>query len=158
MAAKHQEIYTLNANIQALCDLIRSPGFANELRISLKSENPMPTGVWYRFHHGVSFSSWGEKITITLNPLAENATQVTIHSECGMPTQVIDWGKNKQIVRNVHQCLQARVYRGPVPQNNMNTPPMPSPPVQAAGSFCHMCGAPIDARSNFCPTCGAKLN
>ena len=105
MAAKHEKSYILGASVNAICSVIRSAEFASSLRIEMKSENPTPDGVWYRFHHGTTFTSWGEKITITLIPKDSTYTSLTILSECGMPTQIIDWGKNKQNVSNIYDML-----------------------------------------------------
>lgn len=175
MAASHQEIYTMQVSIPVLCNVIRSREFADQLRTEIKSENPMPNGVWYRIHHGVSFSSWGEKITITLTALAENTTQVTIHSECGMPTQVVDWGKNRQVVCNIYEYLTANVGRFAAPQQYTQQPyaqpvqqaytqpvqaqqPYAQPaPVQPGIAFCSNCGTPVSGAGNFCSACGNKL-
>lgn len=161
MAANYKNTYTMNVSLQQLCDVIRSQAFADKLRVLMKSENPTPTGVWYRFHHGTSFTSWGEKITITLTPLAANLTQVDIHSECGMPTQVIDWGKNKQVVCNVYEYLEANAPYAPVAPATPTAPAAPMAPAQpiapSAPRFCTSCGAPVELPSNFCSRCGAKL-
>lgn len=95
MAAKHENSYVMNVSLDKICSVIKSAEFASELRIEMKSENIENTRVWYRFHHGVTFTSWGEKITITLTPMTPTTTSVIILSECGMPTQVIDWGKKQ---------------------------------------------------------------
>ena len=147
MAASYQQTYNINAGMQAICDTIRSKGFADKLNTEIKAENPTQTGVWYRIHHGASFTSWGEKITITLTPLSESATQVNIHSECGMPTQVVDWGKNKQVVCNIYEYIEANVAHNFTPQNN----------VQASASFCPMCGKPVALNNNFCTGCGTRI-
>lgn len=42
-----------------------------------------------------TMKSFGERIQIVLKP-KENGTLVYFHSACKMPTQIIDWGKNKQ--------------------------------------------------------------
>ena len=152
MAANYQQIYTMNAGVQQLSTIIRSNAFANHLRTELKSENPTPTGVWFRLHHGVTFTSWGEKITVTLTPLRENVTQVTIHSECGMPTQVIDWGKNKQVVCNIYEYLAAHIGRGASVESHAQPTP-----VQSAGGYCSNCGKPVRVDANFCASCGTKL-
>ncbi len=47
----------------------------------------------------VSFWSWGEKITVTVDH-----GEVHVRSHCALPTQCIDWGKNQ---RNVDQLLGA---------------------------------------------------
>src|SRR5262249_2621791 len=44
---------------------------------------------------GVNVWSWGEKITITF--VAGNS--LVVRNECTLPTQCIDWGKNKSNVR-----------------------------------------------------------
>lgn len=46
----------------------------------------------------LNWMSWGEKLTISFN---ESGT-LTARSECRMPTQCFDWGKNRQ---NVVQFL-----------------------------------------------------
>jgi hypothetical protein len=43
---------------------------------------------------GISFWSWGERITVTF--LREGSLRVT--SSCASPTQCFDWGKNKKNV------------------------------------------------------------
>ena len=53
--ASATRIYNLNINVLA-CEL-RSIRFTDILRISLKSENPMPGGCWFRYHHGMTFRS-----------------------------------------------------------------------------------------------------
>ena len=157
MAAKHQQTYTMNAGMQAICTVIRSADFASRLRTEIKSENTTDTGVWFRIHHGASFTSWGEKITITLSPLSENSTQVTILSECGMPTQVIDWGKNKQVVCNVYEYLQTNVKNVPAQEAPAPQQPVRETPAAQAGGFCSQCGAPVSQEAKFCSKCGAKL-
>src|SRR6185295_18799137 len=46
----------------------------------------------------INFWSWGEKVTIEFDPDGS----VVITSKCSMPTQCIDWGKNK---RNVQKLI-----------------------------------------------------
>lgn len=158
MAASHQETYVINASMQALCDVIRSQGFANQLKVGISAERPWQSGVCFQLYHGVSFTSWGETIMIALTPMGQNVTQVNIRSECDMPTQIIDWGKNKQVVRSIHQHLETYVNRGPAMQNNMQTPPPQAQPVQTAAAFCSRCGTRVAAGANFCMVCGTKLN
>jgi hypothetical protein len=57
-------------------------------------------GAWY-VAPAVSVFSWGEQIVIA--PLAPNV--VRIRSECSLPTQCIDWGKNKKNVMRLIQTL-----------------------------------------------------
>lgn len=154
MAANYQQTYKMDVGMQQLQNAIRSKEFADQLRLELKSENPSPNGVWYRFHHGVTFSSWGEKITVTLTPLGNATTQVHIHSECGMPTQVIDWGKNKQVVHNIYEQLAATVKRFP---SQPAAPSVAQPTHPSAPRFCSQCGKPVAEQAFFCGHCGNKL-
>ena len=157
MAAQHNQSINFNSPLMQICNVLRTPAFCSELNLELKSENPNPPGVWFRFHHGMSFTSYGEKITITLTPLAQNVTRVDVLSECGMPTQVIDWGKNKQNVCNIMECIARSL-----PQTYMPVPPVaPTAPVQSAmpeTKFCTNCGKQISKAANFCNHCGAKLS
>ena len=80
-----------------------------DLDMSLKSENPTNTGVWFRIHHGMSMVSYGEKIAVTLTPDG-NGTHVHILSECGMPTQLVDYGETAKMWRKSSGTLN-REYR-----------------------------------------------
>ena len=146
MAAKHQQSRNINVNIQQLSNVIRSSSFSNQLNLKWVSENPAPSGVWFWFHHGMSFSSYGEKVIITLTPISNAATKVDIHSECSVPTQIVDWGKNKQVVNSIYDFLLSASAHFTPPQ-----------PVQAPLGFCTKCGKKITEKTNFCSACGAKL-
>ena len=158
MAANHQQTYTMPVGIRTLCNIIRSKAFADKLRTDLKSENPTPTGVWYRIHHGASFTSWGEKITITLTVLGPETTQVHIHSECGLPTQIIDWGKNKQIVCNVYEYLEANMRMPQYQEPSAPQTPVQPAPAQNATVPCPQCGAQVPSQANFCQGCGFRMH
>lgn len=157
MAASFEQDYIFSVNINVLCAMMRDKRFSSELRIDLKSENPELGFVWFRFHHGTSFTSWGEKITITLTPIHELATGVRIHSECGMPTQIIDWGKNRQNVTAIYNCMEKRVpyYLGFTPAD-VATSAQCSQGQGPSGAVHNRQSAQIHAenRANFCPYCG----
>jgi hypothetical protein len=149
MAANFQQVKTYTIKPEYFFDELRNPYFAQALNIEMKSENYTPGGLWFRFHHGVSFSSWGEKITITVVVLQGGITQVTVHSECGMPTQVFDWGKNSSNVTAIFNQLEAAVfarYNQDMYARN-----------QAANSkcFCTKCGTQMLRSDKFCVKCGA---
>lgn len=148
MAAKSQDTRVLNYNVSVIQEELRNPRFCSELRLELKSENPETWGVWYRFHHGVSFSSYGEKITISLTVIDQGSTKVDILSECGMPTQIFDWGKNKSNISAIfnylgkylrpsapatsqpNATLLSQFNASPAPQSNVTSMPQ-SEPVQS---------------------------
>jgi len=50
---------------------------------------------------GFSLFSWGEKLHITI----DDKGNVTIKSESAMPTQLIDWGRNKKIVHKIFASM-----------------------------------------------------
>ena len=150
MAAKHESTYVFNTTIPKIRAVILNPEFSSFLNIGLKSENPTDTGVWYRFHHGMTFTSYGEKITITLTVINETSTQVHILSECGLPTQIVDWGKNKQNVTNIYKHLHKLTFNAP-PTAQVQTPPPATAQSasQPRAKFCSNCGAPTQPGANF---------
>ncbi len=160
MAANYENTYTMNLDINQLVAAIRDPAFASKLNLDFKSENPSPTGIWYRFHHGVTFTSWGEKVTVTLTPVGYMVTQLHIHSVCAMPTQVADWGKNRQVVCNIFEYLQANAYRYPAPQQPQQAVPQPqqaAPQPQFSQPVCKACGKLLASDNLFCGYCGTKV-
>lgn len=152
------------------------------LNVNLKSENPGANGsVWFRVLHGMSMASYGEKITITLTPVGAG-TDVHILSECGMPTQIVDYGKNRQNcaaifayfdrgIEAANQYAGAQPQPQPMPQPQPQPMPVPTPqPVQTNAQaamaaqyaaqdfvFCMECGTKNSKGSNFCMKCGARL-
>ena len=122
MAKKAQEARSYPVPMDFFVQKLRMIDQAG-LNVNLKSENPTPTGVWFRILHGFSMASYGEKITVTLENLG-GGTGVHILSECGMPTQVVDWGKNASNVRVIFAYLEQGL---PVGQP-MNAPQQPAQP------------------------------
>ena len=162
MARRADEKRNYPVNIMYFVEKCRAINSAG-LNLSFQSENPTPDGgVWFRILHGMSFSSYGEKITITLTPNPAG-TDVHILSECGMPTQLVDYGKNKSNVQVIFKYLEegmpqagafAQAQAAPAPQ------PQAAPEQQvrqATASFCPNCGSPVNPGSNFCGKCGTRL-
>lgn len=160
----------INMPIDVIIQKMRTVG--SESNFALRSENPTPTGVWFRVHHGASFTSWGEKITVTLTPMGQQ-TKVNIFSECGMPTQIIDGGKNRQVVNYLFDFIlrpgigqsapmppQNQAYPQQMPQNQAY-PQQEAQPVQQTAPqarFCIHCGNPLAPGMRFCTNCGAPVN
>lgn len=154
MGAKHQEKRVYNVDYNAAVMAVRSMD-KSSLNIDLQSENPTPTGVWFRFLHGMSFKSYGEKITITLNRTA-NGTEVDILSECGMPTQFFDSGKNRQNVNNIFDFFGNALANAPQPAAQPQPAPQ-APAVNGQFKFCSQCGTKASADSRFCASCGHRF-
>ena len=173
--ADGQNTYPVNINyFVQKCRAIESAG----LNLTLKSENPSGDGVWFRIHHGMTMASYGEKITVTLTPTA-NGTHVHILSECGLPTQLVDYGKNKSnvavIFQYLEQGMQDAVTQPQAPQQEVPAAPEPAPAQAAAQEptfapetvpapapapqffFCKYCGKKLPVDAVFCTACGTKL-
>ncbi len=158
MAANHTETYVFNIHIQQMYSIVRDARFVNGLHLSYRSETALQNGMSLRYTNDMSMSSWGEDIDIILIYVNDSTTQVTIKSECSLPTQVIDWGKNKKNVQQVYQYLASfMAYNHPAPP----VQPQPTPPVQpqpaVSGRFCTRCGAQLNASDKFCTRCGTPI-
>ena len=154
MARSAQEERIINQPIAEIIGKMRTIG--SEKNFALRSENPSPQGVWFRVHHGVSMTSYGEKVTVTLTDMGAQ-TKVNIHSECAMPTQLFDMGKNAKVVKYIFDFIE-RPSAAPsaAPQPVPQAAPQPVP-LASAPKFCAQCGAPLSAGSKFCAKCGAKI-
>ena len=141
--------------IELIIGRMRTVG--SESNFALRSENPTPTGVWFRVHHGASMASWGEKITVTLTPMGQQ-TKVNIFSECGMPTQLIDYGKNRKVVNYLFDFIMRPGYGQPAQnqdyaQQQAQSVQQPAPQAR----FCTACGKAITPGARFCTNCGNPL-
>ena len=155
MAAKFVNQKRFNTDVNQIASVVKDIRFSQALNLELKSENPNGVGVWFRFHHGVTFTSWGEKITITVNPATPCSVDVTIESECAMPTQIIDYGKNTQNVRNIFEYIEKHIANCvPNAQPTDNNPNRGTSDIK----FCTKCGTKLSRSDNFCRACGAKQN
>lgn len=164
MAAKYEESRDYSIDFNTALKIMRWLD-STDLNISLKSENPVQDGsVWFRYIHGMSFRSYGEKITITLRALAERKTNIHIHSECGMPTQIFDSGKNKSNVCNIYSKINSYISL-----NNCQSPiefyqttaniseSTPQKSENTTSNFCIKCGAKLNPDDNFCIACGNRI-
>ncbi len=152
MAANYNESRPFNTTVPVMSALIKDLAFGQAMNLKLEAENANGTSVWYQFSHGVSMTSWGEKVTVMLTPIAADRLRVDIYSECCMPTQIIDWGKNKKNVNKILQYITSYLphYQTTCPA----TPAEPTAPV--AQKQCFNCGAALAANANFCMKCGTK--
>lgn len=71
-----------------------------------------PDGMVFRVSASLSFGSWGESITVT----RVAADRLTVRSECTMPTQVFDWGRNEGNVKKFLATLVAIAQGQPPPR------------------------------------------
>lgn len=178
MAAKSQNSKVYPLPIQCFVLELRSSPIREFMNIKWVAEDVMPNNaLHYQYQHGVTMTSWGETIDIWLTALGERATQVDIRSECYLPTQIIDWGKNHENVMNLFTYLDNCVnlylinngQDAPIPHVEMPTAPQPTPPVQyqqpAQAQYqppvqqpvCPGCGTPVTPGAKFCSNCGTRL-
>ncbi len=61
---------------------------------------------------GVSFRSYGEKITIIVRPVSSSVTSVSVSSEQRFSIAAVDYGKSFENVESVTRFLQARYGPG----------------------------------------------
>ena len=141
MGKKVQEAKSYPAPIDYFVMKIRNIEHSG-LSYSFKSENPTPNGVSFHLSNGFSMRSYYEKIVITMIP-TPNGTNIDIISQCGLPTQIVDWGKNADNIRELFSYLEKGM-----PVYNMNPP---------AQNCCRFCGAPIMQGAVFCVNCGHEL-
>lgn len=113
MAANYQETRVYQAPMSCLLMILRSPQMCAALNIELKSEFPQPNGAWFGFNHGMTSSPYGEKITVAFEDVGEGSVRATVHSECGVPDQTVDWGKNKSNVEVIFNYIEAALSQAP---------------------------------------------
>jgi DNA segregation ATPase FtsK/SpoIIIE-like protein len=71
-----------------------------------------PDGLQFRVQSALSFGSWGENITV----LRVAPDRIQVRSECVLPTQVFDWGRNEQNVKRFFATLVAIAQGQPPPR------------------------------------------
>ena len=97
MAANHSETRNFPADKEKLMYNAKLAMFASGFE--LKYED-LKSG-FIMAKSGFSLFSWGENLHITV----DDNGNVTIKSESAMPTQIIDWGRNKKIVHKIFASL-----------------------------------------------------
>lgn len=118
MAANSRLVKVYPVQIGYFIEKLRAVAY-NLPKFTYSYEHPIPGGVLVVLDHGMTFSSWGEDIKVTLLN-GGNQTTVDISSKCSMPTQIIDWGKNTE---NLNMLFSYLEYGMPVGQGLANQPP-----------------------------------
>ncbi len=156
MGAKHREVRTLPGPIESYISKMRNIGFSG-LKYRILNEQPLSDGLLFLIEHGVSFSSWGENIRLALI-YQGNQTIADIYSESVLPTQVFDFGKNKENVAMLFNYLMrenSHLQQGySQEQHNETWAPQTN---ENNSIVCPNCGREVGITDNFCYICGAKL-
>ena len=140
MSANHSETRVYQIPIQYITNELQNPRFTQLQKLQFNNMMPAVNGGTFNFQRSMTMWSWGEKISITALSVDSSATQITIRSECSMPTQVFDWGQNKKNVQAIFSHLE---------QYAMTTAPQPRQ--------CPNCHNSIAQGMAFCPYCGCSL-
>ncbi|MBQ4618002.1 MAG: hypothetical protein IJB27_06480 [Clostridia bacterium] len=151
MGAYSETGYPLTASHDQLRCLLQDRCFAARMNWTLHESFPTPTGSCYVFFSDISMTSWSEKITITLSASGPHDTHIHILSKCVMPTQLVDWGKNKKNL----EAVSAYILENLEHYRHVQSPPPPQP--NQGFGFCRHCGTPRTGIGTFCPACGQKL-
>jgi hypothetical protein len=85
--AYHEQTETFYLNSGSLCYLVRNAFQELNWKITVDAHSYLEASA------SLNLSSWGEKISVSIE-----GTTATIVSKCMLPTQCIDWGKNKKNV------------------------------------------------------------
>lgn len=67
----------------------------------------VPYGKVWRIEESLSMSSWGCNIEVRM----VGPARVHVRSECALPTQCVDWGKNARNVRALETALLAEMQK-----------------------------------------------
>lgn len=147
MAASHNGTFIIQSSLAQVNALICDPAFGRSTGLTFASHAPTPHQISFNFTTGVTFTSWGEIVNITIAAIGPQQVQMTVFSECAMPTQIVDWGTNRDNVTRIVNYVNQNIGRYT----------MTPPPAAPAQRFCQQCGAQLTPNSQFCTKCGKKL-
>ncbi len=143
MAANYVETRVYPAECQFLINQLGSPQFYTTQKLTYVGAVPIQSGCTLSFRHGFNLASYGETVRVTLLATGPATTQITIHSECDMPTQIIDWGQNKKNVHMIFQHLEMYI--------------LPSFANQGQLFQCPNCHNTFNGPTTYCPVCGYRF-
>ena len=151
MAAKYSSFIVLRATVEQLRAMICAPDFVPTLNLNFQTQVATPNGITLHLKSKVSMSSWGETVTITLSQVSPTDVRMDVLSECNMPTQIFDWGKNKKNVGMIFDYMNMNLHRfaAPAPQASYQAP---------QAKVCPCCASPIEEGELFCSNCGTRQN
>ena len=145
MAQFIKEKKKLNATLNQIEAMMQDVSFCKTLKFSFKEKSCSQEKRQFVFNHGVSFTSWGESIAITAVRI-EDGVEVEVFSQALMPTQIIDFGKNKKNVKLVFDYITNNLAK--YTDDLCNEILMKKQ--------CVSCGKDLKKDDNFCPICGSK--
>ena len=141
MGASHSGSFMVQSSLAQVNALICDPIFAQQNGLTFVNYVPFPNQVTFNFSSGVTFTSWGEDVQISISSTGPNQVMMMVNSVCSMPTQVVDWGKNAENVNRIANYVLMNIGRYTM---------------APAQQFCQHCGAQVNG-GTFCPKCGQKM-
>ncbi len=98
----------------------------------------------------VGMRSWGENLSVMVYSM-QGSCQLEVVSECALPTQLVDWGKNAENTFKFEQMYRMLEYNAAQQAAQQQTA------APEGTLICPKCGAPVPAGANFCPMDGTKV-
>ena len=148
MAAKYQNKKVYQLSFESVCNAFRGVGVIKRLDFGFKSESVVGESRVFNLSSDINLASWGEKITVTVTAV-DSGVCVDVLSECALPTQIIDWGKNQKNVEAVFGFLDANAPTlaacAPAENNECGNK-----------CYCANCGTQIEKTDLFCYKCGTR--
>lgn len=99
MTAKFQDFNSYNADKNQLFEQVKTALEKCNFPIESMNESEGVIQAKAKFN----LWSWSEKIVIKI----DDNGKVSMKSECSLPTQIIDWGKNKRNVKKFFKTLES---------------------------------------------------
>lgn len=173
MAASYNNIYSINASVAELSEMLKDVRFWGLFNFQFHGESTVSNGAWFRFATSASLTSWGEKIDIYLSAAGDRLTNVNIKSECSAPTQIIDWGKNQENVNKIYMYIASHIsdYQKSsteAPKAVPEAAPVNEKPADNNSDeesadfskkvFCEHCGNKLASDARFCSSCGTRCS
>ncbi|MBE6742513.1 MAG: zinc ribbon domain-containing protein [Ruminococcaceae bacterium] len=175
MAANNRDVRIFPGRPDYYIQKLRNIAYSG-MGFTFDSENNYSNAIVFNFRHGVSFTSWGEQIRVTLTPQGDN-TVIDVYSECSLPTQVVDWGKNKEntsriimYLSNNQQGYAQQAYAQPQqgyaqpqqgyarPQQGYAQPQQGYAQPQQTYAQQQQTGTQQFSERRFCSSCGESIN
>ncbi len=136
MAARYREIRRYPAHALSVTQIVEAMR-ACDMKIDdvghASVMGSMPLNAW----------SFGERIDVLISPHGDDVI-IDITSRCSLPTQVMDWGRNRKNVRKLYQSMDGQLPEG-----------VTARPVTRCG---HCDYVIPDESAGRCSECGQDLN
>lgn len=105
MAANASRLIVLNHPFERVMDVIEMAIY----KIGFSVSGIDKIGGFVTAKKGMDMWSWGFNLNLQVFRM-ENGVQIQARSECSLPTQIVDYGKNKKNLEKLEQELNMLLY------------------------------------------------